>query len=104
MKVPPELPLHIEDNFYKRTYDGLMTVLMSTSKSVMSLPLSSIFQKVFNGLPSLTFWTYLPAVLRRFPELTMSIVIVTDEKGGGLGRRTNLIEVVINHLSRQDEG
>jgi hypothetical protein len=104
MRVPPELVLPIEDNFYKRTYDGLMTVLMSTSKSMMSLLSPSIFQKIFNGLPSLTFWTYFPAVLRRFPELTISTVIVTDEKSGGLGRRTNLIEVVINHLSRQDEG
>jgi hypothetical protein len=104
MKVPPEFLPAVEDNFYRRTYEGLLEVLVSTSRSTVSLPSSSILHNIFNNLSSSIFWTYLPVVLRRFPELATSTVVVTDERDGEVGRRTNLLGIVINHLSRQDEG
>ncbi|KIM30010.1 hypothetical protein M408DRAFT_22437 [Serendipita vermifera MAFF 305830] len=103
MKLPPEVVVPAEDNHYRRAYDGIVTALASTGGLEMDISTPYIFREIFNGLDSVSFWASFPATLKRFPDISSSCIVVADEKVGDKGRRTNLMGILVNHLSRYDE-
>lgn len=104
MKLPSETATPATDNHYKRAYDGIITALTSTAGPKMDTAAPYLFRYIFNGTSSASFWANFPSTLKRFPELMSSTIEVADKKIGEVGRRTNLVGILVNHLSRQDEG